>query len=309
MPRRPSTAIDRSLRAFAHHQLGIVTARQATEAGIRHNQLSTRRLSGQLIQEFRGVYAFSTSPATVERRILAGALAVPSSVIGGLSAGRLLELPGLGPDAAAPVTLWVESCRPICVPGIAIRQSGVDWPVEPWFNVQRMSAAATIVTLAGSLPPAKLERCLDALIIQRLSTAQEIVTLVNSVPSASISGRKVLVDLLAARSDGRIGQRSRKEQDVFRWLREAGLPDFATNHKVRTPDGVFEVDAAWAPWHVALEVSPFITHGSREAQQRDGRKRQALTRANWHLVEAFDSDLASPEALRPTIELLRQLIR
>ncbi len=68
-----------------------------------------------------------------------------------------------------------------------------------------------------------------------------------------------------------------------------------------------EVDFGWPNVNVALEVSPFFTHGSRAKQERDARRRRLLAGVRWHVVEALDDDIASERAFARTITTLRAL--
>ena len=118
----------------------------------------------------------------------------------------------------------------------------------------------------------------------------------------------MLLDLLAARTDG-IGHRSDLEQKVARWLRAAGLSGWRRNLKVPMPDGdPIEVDFAWPDHRVALEVSPFFTHGSRQKQERDVERRRALVLQGWRTIEATDPDLENEVAFRRCVSGLRELL-
>jgi len=69
-----------------------------------------------------------------------------------------------------------------------------------------------------------------------------------------------------------------------------------------------EVDFAWPDAKVALEVSPFFTHGSRVAQDRDIERRRLLTAERWLTVEASDPDLESRHAFDRCITTLCDLL-
>ncbi len=68
------------------------------------------------------------------------------------------------------------------------------------------------------------------------------------------------------------------------------------------------MDVAWPPRRVSLEVSPHITHATREKLRRDATRRRRLTMAGWRSVEAVDADLISRPAFEPTIQVLRALL-
>lgn len=69
-----------------------------------------------------------------------------------------------------------------------------------------------------------------------------------------------------------------------------------------------EVDFGWIGARVALEVSPFATHGSRAKQERDAERRSQLTLARWSVVEALDADVVDQRAFARKAASLRTLL-
>lgn len=58
---------------------------------------------------------------------------------------------------------------------------------------------------------------------------------------------------------------------------DVGLRGWKRNYRVPVGDGeVIEVDFAWLPAKVGLEVSPFLAHSSRATQERDAYRRRGL---------------------------------
>ncbi len=106
-----------------------------------------------------------------------------------------------------------------------------------------------------------------------------------------------------------IGHRSGIEQQTGGWLDDGGLSGWQCNYVVITADGVrVEVDFAWVEVKVVLEVSPFFTHGSRAAQERDVIRRRLLIQAGWTVIEATDADLVSAAAFERVLLLLRERV-
>jgi very-short-patch-repair endonuclease len=153
-----------------------------------------------------------------------------------------------------------------------------------------------------------VERCLDHSLAHRLTTVERVGDLVDALPARAVVGRRLLVALLEARSNG-IGHRSRLEQRVARWLDAAGLGGWERNVRVAVSGGAdIEVDFAWPSARVALEVSPFFTHGSRAAQERDAERRRLLVADGWGAIDATDTHLVDRESFDAIARSVRQAL-
>ncbi len=190
---------------------------------------------------------------------------------------------------------------------MTIRQR-IELPSQPWFTARVATPAASLLLLPHFADPATVERCLDHCLAHRLTSVPRIQELIDQVAPRAVIGRRLLVELLDQRSSG-MGHRSRLEQRVAGWLAGAGLSGWERNHRVVVgPDTTVEVDFAWPNERVALEVSPFFTHGSRATQERDAERRRQLMLEGWRIVEATDPDLANARAFTGSIRTLRAVL-
>lgn len=305
---RTSLEIDELLQRMAARQLGLVTVDQAARAGVDKYALARRRKSGALIPVFSTVMRLAATPASPHQHVLASALAVPGSVIAGPSAALVHQMPLPGRQRNEPqCVLSVGPERYVTQPGIrAVRQSVVP-PSRRWMTSRVTSPEATLLLLPRFTDAGVVERCLDDVLARRTATVHSIRKLLDTMPITAVSGRKLLLELLDARSSG-IGHRSGKEQSVGRWLDQAGLRGWQRNYKVLVGEDEVEVDFAWEPDRVALEVSPFFTHGSRVTQERDAQRRRLLVEHDWRVVEATDRDLKNRAAFARSIASLRILL-
>lgn len=168
---------------------------------------------------------------------------------------------------------------------------------------------ATLLVLPRFVGGEVVEGCLDHALSHRLTTVRALMDQLIALPSNGLPGRKLLLELLTARLDG-VGHRSGLEQRVARWLRDAQLGQYQSNYRVAIGNRqTIEVDFAWPDPKVALEVSPFFTHGSRAKQERDAERRRALVTAGWRIVEATEGDVVSRRAFVRTISTLRLVLR
>ncbi len=166
--------------------------------------------------------------------------------------------------------------------------------------------AATLLLLPRLVDDATVERCLDHCLAHRLASVDAMTGLILRLPRPAVHNRALLLDLLDDRANG-IGHCSGNEQMVGRWLTRAGLTGWTRNLKVHVnaAGSLVEVDIDWEGIRLALEVSPFFTHGSRAKQERDAQRRRLLGVVRWHVVEALDADIATERAFKPIVASLR----
>ena len=301
--------IDELLHRIARRQLGLISVDQASQRGIDRSALSRRQQAGLLVPVHTGVMRLAAVPPSAMQGILAASLAVPGSTIAGVSAAVVHQMPlpqrFLHPDASK--LLSIPTDRKVTQRGIVTtRQSSTQR--QSWMTTHVATPASTLLLLPRFVDAAIVERCLDHCLAHRLVSVETLRSTLESVAPSSIRNRRLLVALLDARSVG-IGHRSGKEQTIGRWLDDAGLGGWKRNHRVSVGGGkVVEVDFAWDGDRLALEVSPFFTHGSRRTQERDAERRRLLVEHRWRVVEATDRDLVDRASFRRTVIALRRLL-
>jgi hypothetical protein len=314
-PRRAPGDVDLALARLAEAQLGLVTTAQVLALGFGRHVIDHRLRVGTLEPVLRGVMRLRSSEATGPQQILAHALAVPGSAVTGVSAAVIHGLPT--PPRRGPgdgkVVLLVGRGREPEVAGVSIIRlpPGVrSLPTRRWFAARVTTPAVSIVLAARHLPPETVERWIDHALAHRSATMSQVRAAMARFPSRTLPGRRSLEVALAARGSGRARFRSLNERVVRSWISRAGLPPGIPNHVVEVPGdpiGV-EVDVAWPSARVGLEISPFHTHGSRAAQERDAERRRKLALARWTVIEATDPDLVDERAFRRIVGALRTLL-
>ena len=301
-----SSEIDGILRGIARSQLGLVTVAEAAQNGVDKFALERRRKSGALVAVFPGVLRLGAVDTSPEQCILAASLAMRGSTIAATSAAVVHQFPVR--HAAGPPIMSVSTTTSGRKPGIVALRQSVVMPSQPWHTTRLATPASTLVLLPRFVNAQTVERCLDHSIVHRLTTAAVIRDLVTRLPTRAVVGRRQLLDLLEQRSAGD-KHRSDLEQKVARWLRTAGLRGWRPNFEASVAGGErVELDFAWPPAKVALEVSPFFTHGSRAAQERDAVRRRLLVAQGWKIVEATDPDLENEHAFAHSVECLQDLL-
>ena len=311
--RSAALRLERALIVCADDQFGVFTTAQALAAGVSHNALTERMNAGLISRVHQGVYRSNAVAPSRLQDLLAAGMAVPGSALCGTSAGQIHELPiGSGFSAAAP-SLLVRYGRSHGYRGITVRRTRRTIVTQPWHGSSVTTASATLVDLVGLLRPDVFRRCLDHAIANRLVSVPRMLADVGDLTSSRLKGRALLIRELETRSNwgpsGSVVHRSRVEQNVARWLRASALPPALSNYAVAVHNGrPIEVDFAWPAAKVALEISPFFTHGSAATQLRDMERRRTLVESNWRIVEASDVHLADALRFGPILSTLAVLI-
>ena len=306
--------LDARIRRIAAKQLGLITVEQATTCGVDKHALARRRDAGALVPVFREVMRLAPFAGTAEQRALAAALVVPGSMVAATSAALVHEMPVPARLLrTANAVLSVGAARHVRRAGITVVRQSTAPRSTAWLTTRVTTPAETLVLLPRFVDEATVERCLDHALAHRLTTVEYMRRRLAETPAHAVHQRQLLLGLLAERSDG-IGHRSGKEQQVGRWLRRAGLKGWVRNYAVRVhggddvgDGGEVEVDFGWPHVRVALEVSPFFTHGSRAKQARDAERRRLLVLSDWRVVDAVDHDIANERAFARAIATLRSL--
>jgi very-short-patch-repair endonuclease len=301
--------IDTILRRIAEQQLGLVTVVEATAAGVDDCALARRRESGALVPMFAEVMRLGAAPPSPTQSVLAASLAVPGSMVGATSAAFVHQMPLRPHDRDEQPVVVVEAHRSARTKGIVVVRTSHRLPSQPWFSTRVATPSATVLQLLRFVDGPTVERCLDYGIANRLTSVRAMSALIERFPPRAVPGRRIMLEMLAERSEG-MGHRSRLEQTVGGWLNAADLSGWRRNHRASVVGGrSVEVDFAWVDARVALEVSPFFTHGSKRTQERDVERRKLLTVAGWRVIEATDPNLESRRAFAPVSAAIRALLR
>lgn len=147
---RPQGRIER-LASGSH---GVVTREQLLAAGLTVGQIKSRLRSGELLQEYRGVYRVGHRAPSVEARHLAAVWACGrGALLSGRAAGHLLGIlttPPYMPEVTAPTERRI--------PGIKTHRSRSPVDAAVWRGIPVTTPARTLVDLSSVLAVADLAR-------------------------------------------------------------------------------------------------------------------------------------------------------
>jgi hypothetical protein len=258
---RPRDRIER-LASSSH---GVVTRAQLLAAGFTAAQIKRRLRSGELLQEFRGVYRVGHRAANVEARYLAAVWACgENALLSGRAAAYLLGLlttPPHMPEVTAPTERRI--------PGITTHRNRDPLEATVWRGIPVTTPARTLVDLSSVLAVADLARACHEAGIRYRTAPGEVEAILNRHRGAK-NLRRVL------RGDEHVSL-SALERRFRVLLRREGLPLPMTN----IPAGGRYVDCRWVEQRLTVELDGYRYHSSRHAWELDRRReREAYARGD-----------------------------
>jgi very-short-patch-repair endonuclease len=286
----------RELARIAEAQYGVVTRRQALDAGLTATEVDRRVETGALLREYRGVYRVGHRAPSVEACYLAAVLACGNgALLSGAAAAYLLGLTK-GP-APSPEVITMTERR---IPGIRTQRSrrrdsrdATRWRWIPVTSPQR-----TLVDLAGVLTEDTLARACHEAGIRHGTTPDHVEEVLAHRPGSAGAARlrKVLHGDVAVTL-------SALERRFLDRLRQVGLPTPRTN----VPAGGQLVDCRWPEHRLTVELDGYRYHRSRHAWEADRRReREARSRGDEVRRYTYDDVFAAPAFM---VAELRALLR
>lgn len=250
--RHTALEIDAVIAELAARQLGLVATRQLLELGIRQGAIELRVRQGRLHRVHQGVYLVGHSVLPFNARELAAVLACgPEAVASHHSAAGLWAL--VKRSAQADVRVTVPGRRVRSRKGIRASSVGALDPRDRRMlgPVPVTAPARTIVDLAGTLEPSRLEPLIADGQGRRLLTRQDLEEAMDRAPHSP--GIAVLRSMTAApkltRREG--------ERRLLSLIRRAGLPEPLCN----APLGPYLVDVLWPEHKLIAEFDSREWHG------------------------------------------------
>jgi hypothetical protein len=294
---------DRLLARIAERQHGLVTYRQALDAGLTARQIHRRLLTGRLVQVRVGVYAIAGTPPTQEQAWLAAVLAAgDGAVLGHASAAHLWQLR----ERPEPGGIHIVTPGPnrVRLDGVVHHRSGLLVPLDVTVRrqVPTLTAARTLLEIAGRLGVTATGRTLDDGMRRTLFTLEEVRACHARLAGP---GRRRLRDARLA-----LGQRlpgydpggSDVEVRAISALVGAGFPMPVQQHRVVIEGRTRFIDLAYPQRMLAIELGGWTYHRWRSAYVGDRARTRQLQRAAWTVVEFTADD--SPDELVRTVRAL-----
>jgi very-short-patch-repair endonuclease len=280
-------------------QLGLITTRQATAAGVSRSTLSARTADGTLVRVLQGVYAAADAPRTWEQSTLAACLALgPDACVSHTTAATLWHF---GLPTRPYVEVTVPSSRSVRLAGEDLRVHrtttllAADRTHLGRYDVT--TVPRTLIDLASSMDDDTLAKVAGDALARRLLTPARLADALDRAarhrPGEVAALRRVVAPWLAgARLE------SVAEASFLRAISAARLPAPRTQYRVETPDGaVYRLDFAWPQWMVLLEVDSYRWHVSPDAHAADSARANRLAALGWTVLRATPRELDQSSAV------------
>ncbi len=291
------------VRARAQSQHGLVSMRDVRSAHLHKDRVGRRLRAGEWESLQRGVYALPGSPPSWERSVLAAVLAAgPGAVASHMTAYMLHGLDGA---YRTNIEITVADTTPRSLRRVVVHRSLVLAPEDRTIvrGIPVTSVARTLADCSGTLSLGQLARGLDDALVRDLVDRASVSEVAGRLGPAR--GRKIsrLRLLLAERGNEADTAGSRPEMRMFRVLREAGLPEPESQHRVDVGASTFFIDVAYPAPRLALEYQGFDAHRTRRAFDADARRTRLLVSVGWTVLffTSGDSDEDIAVAVRPFV--------
>jgi hypothetical protein len=283
---QPHSAKDVSLLDLANRQYGVVSIRQLVGLlGYSRSAVARDVAAGRLHRLHRGVFAVGHTYLSMQARCLAAVLASgPSALLSHASAAWLW---GISSRSPMPFEVTVPTVRRPRPPIVLHRsRTLLEDDRELVEGIPVTALPRTLLDEAAAIRFEYLRRMLERAEELRLFDLRA-------------------VDALLARSIGHPGAgrlrralalyrpapftRSNLERRFLELVEKAGLPRPVTGFN----EIGYELDVYWPEERFGIELGTFETHGSREAFERDKRRREDLKLAGVETIDVTGHRLDS----------------
>lgn len=279
-----------TIEDIAERQDGVVSLRQAREAGLTPGQITRRRANGRYRRCRRGVVQIAGVPPSWRQAVRVASIAAGAEVVvSHRSAARLygLELsPSIHPRWRAD-DAFIEVAAPLLrhvrLEGVRGHRSGTwaDGDVCHREGIAVTSPLRTVIDLSSRLGMDGTGRLVDEMLRRRLITVAELrerLTELRAAPGRSV---RVLRAVVAARDDTYDPGESTLEARIRRVIRRRKFPAPAGQHWVRDRGFAIRLDFAYPEVKVYLEGDGFGFHRFASDLDRDVRRRNGLVVRGW----------------------------
>jgi len=260
-------------------QAGVITTRQAGEAGLSEQAVRRRVRSAAWRRLSVGVYLVGGHPYTEEVRVRAAVASCGSSATAhGLTAAWWHGFVNHAPEVL-DVTIPHRRRAPR-VPGVRVRRRDLHHnDVARRRHLQVTAAPLTVLEamVVGTGGSVLLDRALQQWVhLEMLHRVHQ--------RNLGRRGSAVAGELLAAAADGAASQ---AERLLHRLLRRAGIAGWQSAYRCLG----YEIDVAFPDQQLALEVDGWAWHSAAERFRADRHRQNVLSNAGWRVLRFTWHDL------------------
>jgi hypothetical protein len=273
----------RALADLARQQHGLVTRKQARNAGFSYGQIKTRIARGSWKAIEREVYLLASHPSTWKTSVLAAVLRT-EGVASHRTAGVLWDLDGIRvvrPEVTVPHARKVGSRT-------ATVHRTTQWDrIEATIRsgIAVTGVARTLLDMAWWLSQTQLVIAVDSARLRNLVDWPDLYTVYrrHSRQGRTSCGpfRLMLDQHLGEKTMARSGW----GRLVQKMLTDAGLPEPVLEHPVRGPNGfAADLDLAYPDQRLGIELDSASWHLNRTSFENDPRRRNKVQNLGWSVL-------------------------
>lgn len=294
----------------ARRQHGVVSRGQLRAFGLTDAAIDHGLATGRLHRIFRGAFGLGHAGVGWHGEMLAAVLACgPDSVVSHGSAAFLLGLWERRPtliDVIAPV----EAGRKI--PRVRRRHTPAPLPRETWLQhaVPCTDPSRTIVDVAGIVGEGALRRTIEQAAVNSILNVPEIDAILDGPRRRGSRRLRVVLDGWR-RYSPTVRLRSVMEARCLQLLTLHGIPAPECNAALSVQGEQFEIDFLWRRQRLAVETDGGKYHDNPEAERRDARRNESLSKAGYRIWRLRWDDLERRPAdtMAELARLLRSAVR
>ena len=272
--------LDRRLAKVAAKQHTLISLADVQAAGGSSSHAYTRVQSGRWEAVTGGVFRIAGASWTYEASVMSTVLSAgPGAVASHLCAARLL---GLGfPNAAPEITVPRE--RKLLRPGVRVhRSTDLDrCEIVLIDGIPVTDPPRTLLDLGRYIGPMALRRAIERARRQELVTWSDLVRcLVGHARQGRHGITRLRLVIGMGMADDEVTDTD-SELMALSLIREHSLPEPTLHHRVYDGDELIaEVDLAFEPWRLALEIDGGV-HLDPVVRKRDDARDHELRRRGW----------------------------
>ena len=274
------------LNQISARQHGLITRRQAIDAGLSASAVQRRLLDHRWTPMRSGVYAVGGVPPTWEQTVMAACLAGGEGAVAShATAARLWGLERV--PSAGCIHLTSGPQRRIRLDGVSAhrstRLSRADLATRR--RVPVTAPARTIIDVSGAMGTADTGKCVDDALRRGLITIDLLRASVARVAGPGRRRIRVVRAALRDRLPGYDPGDSNLEVRALRTLTAAGLPTPVQQHRISIAGRTRRIDLAYPEVKVAIELDGWAWHGNVDAFHADRATRNELTGLGWAVLQ------------------------
>jgi very-short-patch-repair endonuclease len=277
--------VDEAIAALAATQHGVVSRPQLRDLGLKDTAITQRVAAGRLHRLHTGVYAVGHTVVAAKGWWMAAVLACgPDAALSHAAAAALWEIRR---SAAITIDVTVRRSGRRRRPGLRIHRPRTlqQHEVTSRHGIPVTTPARTILDLAATLRPARLEHLLDQAEIRELTDYPALDAMAAAHPGHR--GARKLKEALQRHHAGTDLMKSDLEILFKELCRNHGLPEPRINRRIEGKD----VDFLFAEQRVVVETDSWRYHKTRSAFENDRARDAILARAGYRTLRFTDTHI------------------